>query len=167
MKNFKLVVAAFGIAAISASGVHAQNRKEIIQTLTRKTDSLEKALLGKTETIHKLEVQLAKLEGSTETQEQATRRAEIKADSLIATLLSKNTLIDNLNGQVSKLSKELDSLQSNREALTTEKEALQAELANFRQKKENEPVSHKENSPADRPKENETVPAIQTGNKSE
>ncbi|KAA8476117.1 hypothetical protein BDE36_3055 [Arcticibacter tournemirensis] len=133
MRAIKLFLI-MGVAVIAMSAASAQSKKQMIEILTLKADSLQKALSAKSESFHQLEIKQARLEGATEAHNEVIKRLESKADSLTALLMSKDTTIQSLTTKISALRNVVDVLKAQEKEWSTQNEVLQTELAAFKQK---------------------------------
>ncbi|MDB5032429.1 hypothetical protein, partial [Mucilaginibacter sp.] len=95
MKKGKVVILMIGMVVSGIISAGAQSKKEKIEMLTQKTDSLEKTLSLKNESIVQLQIKLARLEGTKDAHNEQIKRFENKADSLKEELIVTNMTIEN------------------------------------------------------------------------
>ncbi len=133
MKTYQLIALISGLIVFNLPSLNAQSRKEIIESLTQKTDSLNKLLRDKNETIKKTEIQLARLEGAAEANQLFFKQYENRTDSLSRSLSKKDSLINNLNSELTKLKAAFYESEESRKEISTRNDTLQAELAVYKQ----------------------------------
>jgi chromosome segregation ATPase len=134
MKKGKLVILMIGMVVSGLISANAQSKKEKIEMLTRKMDSLEKTLSVKNESLVQLQVKLARQEGTTDAHNAEIKRLENKTDSLKEMLISKNMTIESQASKITQLNTDLSGLQAQQKEWTTKNEALAAELTSLKQK---------------------------------
>jgi chromosome segregation ATPase len=170
MKRGKLVILMIGMVISGMTSVYAQSKKEKIESLTRKIDSLEKALSVKNESLVQSQIKLAKLEGTTDTHNEEIKRLENKADSLKEALITKNMTVENQASKITQLNTDISSLQAQQKEWTSKNDALTAELNSLKQKPGDTGVttvkdSVKDSKSTDPPKEEKKAGNIATSNK--
>ena len=153
MKRGKLVILMIGMVVSGIASVNAQSKKERIELLTRKTDSLEKTLSVKNESLVQLQVKLAKMEGTTDAHNEQIKRLENRADSLKEMLIARNITIESQASKITQLSTDVNGLQTQQKEWATKNEALTLELNSLKQKSGDVGVVLKDVKPADPPKE--------------
>lgn len=134
MKKGKLVILMIGMVVSGLISANAQSKKEKIELLTRKMDSLEKTLSVKNESLVQLQVKLARQEGTTDAHNAEIKRLENKTDSLKEMLISKNMTIESQASKITQLNTDLSGLQAQQKEWTSKNEALAAELTSLKQK---------------------------------
>jgi chromosome segregation ATPase len=153
MKTGKLVILMIGMVVSGIVSVNAQSKKERIELLTRKTDSLEKILSVKNESLVQLQVKLARLEGTADAHNEQLKRFENKADSLKEMLIARNITIESQASKITQLSTDVNGLQTQQKEWASKNEALTLELNSLKQKPGDAGVVLKDVKPADPPKE--------------
>lgn len=135
MKTFRFFMLISGIMAFNITVLNAQtqSRKEIIESLTEKVNSLTRLLKDKDESLKKVEIQLAKMEGAAEANQFFFKQYENKTDSLSKSISNKDSLINNLNNQLTKLKASFFELEENKKEISSKNEILQAELNTYKQ----------------------------------
>src|SRR5690349_21363943 len=136
MKTFQFLMLVTVLIVIDLNNIYAQTRKEVIESLTAQSDSLNKLLKSKTESLHKLELTLAKLEGASEANKSMFQLYNSRTDSLSKSLTKKDSLINHLKDQLTQLKTSLDKLKESQTEMTSKNEALQAELDTYKQNTE-------------------------------
>jgi chromosome segregation ATPase len=152
MKRGKLVILLIGIVAFGITSAYAQSKKEKIELLTRKTDSLEKVLSIKNESLVQLQVKLARLEGATDAHNEVIKRLENKADSLKELLIARNTTIESQTAKITQLTTDISGLQAQQKDWTSKNEALAVELNSLKPKPADAGLPPKDTKTADPPK---------------
>lgn len=132
MKRMRLVLLTISLVATGITGVDAQSKKEMIELLTRKNDSLEKALAAKTESLHQLEVKFAKMEGASGVHQELIKQLQSQSDSLRASLSAKELAIESLDAEKTKLTEEVRNYQALEKEWASKNEGLLAELQSFK-----------------------------------
>lgn len=151
MARVKLFILMIGLTASGIITVKAQSKKERIEILTVETDSLKRTLSAKNDSIHKLEVKLAKFEGAAEAHNEVIKRLESKSDSLKEALAVKSTSVETQTAEITKLNTEIAGLKASEKEWTLQNEALLAELKTYKQNTE-APAPGKEVKVAETPK---------------
>ncbi|WP_207425166.1 hypothetical protein [Pedobacter sp. SYSU D00535] len=151
MKKGQLLVVGAALAGLCVTNAVAQTKKQMIETLTARADSLERMLATRTKAFHECEVKFAKLEGVSETREAAAKKAESKADSLLGLLNTKETIIADLNKQLTDLNTEADSLRTEAKTLADQNQSLTSKLAGLNQTEEKAPAAESKR---------QTIPAV-------
>lgn len=131
MKKVRLFIPVIGLILFTATIAHAQSKKEQISFLSRKADSLQKVLAHTSDSLHHLEIKLARLEGAAEAHKEVINRLESRSDSLNKEVTDKSSAIENLTSQLAKLN---ESMQLKEKEWTAKNEELTAELTVFKQK---------------------------------
>lgn len=149
MKKGKLVILMIAMVVSGLAGANAQSKKEKIEMLTRKMDSLEKMLSVKNESLVQLQVKLAKQEGTTDAHNEEIKRLENKTDSLKGMLISRNMTIESQASKITQLNADLSGLQAQQKDCTSKNEALAAELATLKQKPGDTGTTVSDAKPAD------------------
>jgi len=171
MKRGKLVILMIGVVISGMTSAYAQSKKERIEFLTRKMDSLEKTLSAKNESLVQLQIKLAKLEGTADTHNEQIKRIENKADSLREALIVRNMTIENQESEITQLNTDISELQAQQKEWTSKNEALTAELNSLKQKPSDAVVvttakdSVKDSKPTGSPKEEKKTESIATSSK--
>lgn len=154
------MIAVIGMVVCGTASLKAQSKKEVIQQLNRKADSLQRVLLIREDNIHQLEVKLARIEGAAEVNNGLIKRTESKADSLAQALMARNATIESQKAEIAKLSEEVTGFKNQEKELSTKNEALMAELKTVKDKTtEVAAVPVKETKTAEAPKEAIKPPA--------
>ena len=86
-----------GLMIFSTITLNAQSRKEIIESLTQRTDSLSRLLKNRNEALKNTEIKLAKMEGAAEVNQVFFKQYQGKTDSLLKSLSDKDSVINKLN----------------------------------------------------------------------
>ena len=159
-----------GVAVFGMTSAYAQNKKEKIEVLTRKVDSLEKALSAKNESLVQSQIKLAKLEGTTDTHNEEIKRLENKADSLKETLIARNMTVESQAAKITQLNTDISTLQAQQKEWTSKNDALAAELNSLKPKPSDAGVttakdSVKDAKPTESPKEEKKAGNIATSSK--
>ncbi|WP_426669624.1 hypothetical protein ACPPVU_25835 [Mucilaginibacter sp. McL0603] len=166
MKRGKLVILVIGVVISGMTSVYAQSKKERIEILTRKTDSLEKALSVKNESLVQLEIKLAKLEGTTDTHNEEIKRLENKADSLKEALIVRNMTIESQGSKITQLNKDINGLQAQQKEWTSKNDSLTVELNSLKQRPGDAGVTTvKDSKSTESPKEERKAGSVATSNK--
>jgi chromosome segregation ATPase len=153
MKTGKLIILIIALAASGITAAHAQSRKEKIELLTKKVDSLEKAVSAKSESLQQLQVKLARMEGAADVHTEEIKRLENKSDSLRSALIGKTMAVDAQAAKITELSAQITELQAQGKDLASKNDALTAELKTFKSKPEDTNTTGKDNKLAELPKE--------------
>lgn len=153
MKTGKLVILMIGMVVSGIVSVNAQSKKERIELLTRKTDSLERVLSVKNESLVQLQVKLARLEGTADAHNEQLKRFENKADSLKAMLIARNVTIESQASKITQLSTDINGLQTQQKEWASKNEALTLELNSLKQKPGDVGIVLKDVKSAEPPKE--------------
>jgi chromosome segregation ATPase len=159
MKRGKLVILMIGMVVCGVTSANAQSKKEIIEMLTRKTDSLQKVLSVKSESLVQLQVKLARLEGTADAHNEEIKRIENKADSLKELLVARNMTIESQASKIAQLNTDINGLQAQQKDWTSKNEALATELNSLKQKPDNAGTTLKDAKPTDT-----TKGEVKTGN---
>jgi chromosome segregation ATPase len=149
MKRGKLVILMIGVVVCGVTSANAQSKKEKIEMLTRKTDSLQKVLSVKSESLVQLQIKLARLEGTADAHNEEIKRLENKADSLKELLVARNMTIESQASKITQLNTDINGLQLQQKDLTSKNEALAAELNSLKQKTGDTGIALKDAKPAD------------------
>ncbi|MDB5023801.1 MAG: hypothetical protein JWP78_1556 [Mucilaginibacter sp.] len=165
MKRGKLVILMIGLVVSGLTSVHAQSKKEKIEMLTRRTDSLQRLLSFKNESVIALQVKLARLEGIKEAHNEEIQRLEGKSDSLKELLIARNATIESQAAKIAQLNTDLNGLQAQQKDWASKTEALTAELNSLRPKPVDAGITLKEAKAADTPKEEIKTGNVVSGNK--
>ncbi len=134
MKRGKLVVMMICMVMIGLTGAFAQSKKEKIEDLTRKVDSLQKSLAAKNENLVQTQIKLAKLEGTRDTHNEEIQRLENKVDSLKGALITRNMTVESQASKIAQLNTDISGLQARQKEWTTKNDTLAAELNSLKQK---------------------------------
>jgi len=134
MKTGKLVILMICVVMLGLTGAFAQSKKEKIEDLTRKTDSLQKALSAKNESLVQTQIKLAKLEGTKDAHNEEIQRLESKVDSLKDALITRNMTVESQTSKIAQLNKDLSGLQAQQKEWTTKNDTLTAQLNSLKQK---------------------------------
>jgi chromosome segregation ATPase len=165
MKKGKLIILMIGLVVSGLTSVNAQSKKEKIQMLTRRTDSLQRVLAFRNESVILLQVKLAKLEGIKEAHNEEIQRLENKNDSLKELLIARNMTIESQASKIAQLNTDLNGLQAQQKDWASKNEALAAELNSLKPKPVDAGVALKEAKTADVPKEEVKTGNVVSGNK--
>lgn len=134
MKREKLVIVMICMAMFGFSSTFAQSKKEKIEDLTKKVDSLQKSLFAKNESLVQTQIKLAKLEGTRDTHNEEIQRLENKADSLKEALITKNMTVESQASKIAQLNKDLTGFQAQQKEWTSKNDTLVAQLNSLKQK---------------------------------
>jgi len=96
-----------GLLCCMAFTASAQSKKEQIAQLTHRTDSLHRLLTTTNDSLHRLELKLAHIQGATETRSEMMKHLEDRADSLRQALSARNTTIESQTAKISQLNSDL------------------------------------------------------------
>lgn len=140
MKRGKLVAVMICIATFGLTNALAQSKKEKIEALTKKVDSLEKALSVKNESLIQTQIKLAKMEGTRDAHDEEIKRLENKTDSLKDALITRNMTIESQASKIAQLNKDLSGLQAEQKEWASKNDTLTAELNSMKQKPNDAPV---------------------------
>lgn len=170
MKRGKLVVLMICTVMIGLTNAFAQSKKEKIEDLTRKVDSLQKLLSAKNESLVQAQIKLAKLEGTRDTHNEEIQRLENKVDSLKDALITKNMTVESQASKIAQLNSDISGLQARQKEWASKNDTLAAELNSLKQKPAGAPAttvkdSVKEAKSPAAPKEEERAGNTTTGNK--
>ncbi|MDB4923324.1 hypothetical protein [Mucilaginibacter sp.] len=149
MKKGKLVILMIGMVVSGITSANAQSKKEKIEMLTRKMDSLEKTLSVKNESLVQLQVKLAKQEGTTDAHNEEIKRLENKTDSLKEMLISKNMTIESQASKINQLNLDISGLQTQQKEWTTKNDSLTVALNSLKQKPSDTGIILNDAKPAD------------------
>ncbi len=144
MKTYKFFLLVSGLILFNLTTLNAQSRKEIIESLTNKSDSLNKLLKDKSEALQKAEIQLARMEGAAEANRLFFKQYENRTDSLSKALSNKDSLINNLNSELTKLKAAFYESEESRKQLSSENDTLKVELNTYKQNIPPAPPAKKE-----------------------
>ena len=122
-----------GFLIFGITSLNAQSRKEMIELLIHKTDSLNQLLKDKNEALKKAEIKLAKMEGAAEAKQVFSNQYQGKTDSLSKSLSEKDSIINNLNTELTQLKASIYELQESKKDIIGKNEQLQAELNTYKQ----------------------------------
>jgi len=134
MKTGKLVMLMICVMLFGLTRAFAQSKKEKIEVLTKKVDSLQKALSAKNESLVQAQIKLAKMEGTRDAHDEEIKRLENKADSLKEALITRNMTIESQTSKIAQLNKDLSGLQAQQKEWTTKNDTLAAQLNSLKQK---------------------------------
>jgi septal ring factor EnvC (AmiA/AmiB activator) len=165
MKRGKLVILMIGIVLSGITNAYAQSKKEKIELLTRRADSLEKVLSTKNENLVQLQIKLARFEGATDAHNEVIKRLENKADSLKELLIARNTTIESQASKITQLTTDINGLQAQQKDWTSKNEALALELNSLKPKPADAGIALKEVKPADPPKADAKAANVVSDNK--
>lgn len=135
MKTYKFFMLISGLMLFNITILNAQtqSRKEIIELLTEKVNSLTRLLKDKDETLKKVEIKLAKMEGAAEANQLFFKQYENKTDSLSKSISNKDSLIINLKNELTKLKASFYELEESKKEISSKNETLQLELNTYKQ----------------------------------
>jgi chromosome segregation ATPase len=167
MKKGKVVILMIGIVVSGIISVSAQSKKERIELLTQKTDSLEKTLSLKNESLVQLQVKLARIEGATDAHNEQIKRLENKADSLKEMLITRNMTIESQAIKIKQLYTDFTALQAQQKDWASKNEALTVELNSLKQKPADAGIALKDTKPADTKPVDPPKEEVKTGTKPE
>ena len=122
------------LLVVSTAQSSAQSKKELVEMFAVKTDSLNNLLMAKNESLQKLEIKLAKLEGAAEANDKNFKRIESRTDSLSKTLALKDSIIKSLKVELTTLTSSMDQLRETHKEATSKNEELQAEIDTYKDK---------------------------------
>jgi chromosome segregation ATPase len=128
MKRGKLVILTICLVMIGLTNAFAQSKKEKIEVLTKKVDSLQKALSAKNESLVQVQVKLAKMEGTRDAHDEEIKRLENKTDSLKDALITRNMTIESQASKIAQLNTDLSGLQAQQKEWTSKNDTLAAQL---------------------------------------
>ncbi|MDO3625504.1 hypothetical protein [Mucilaginibacter sp. BT774] len=170
MKRGKIVIMMTCLVMFGLTNAFAQSKKEKIQALTKKVDSLEKVLSVKNESVVQLQIKLAKLEGTKEAHDEVIKRLENKSDSLKELLITKNLTVESQASKIAQLNKDLSVLQAQQKEWTSKNDTLTIELNSLKQKPADSSATAvkdlvKDSKSTGSPKEEGKAGNITTGNK--
>ena len=166
MKRGKLVILMIGVVVSGMTSAYAQSKKEKIEMLTRKMDSLEKVLSVKNESLVQLQIKLARMEGTADTHNEEIKRLENKADSLKEALIVRKMTVESQASKITQLNADIGGLQAQQKEWTSKNDALTAELNSLKQKPGDAGVTTvKDSKSTESPKEGEKAGNIATSNK--
>lgn len=134
MKRGKLVVLMISVAMFGSINAFAQSKKEKIEALTKKADSLQKVLSAKNESLVQAQIKLAKMEGTRDAHDEEIKRLENKTDSLKDALIKRNMTIESQASKITQLNKDLSGLQDQQKEWTSKNDTLTAQLNLLKQK---------------------------------
>lgn len=137
MKRGNLVAVMICIATFGLTNAFAQSKKEKIEALTKKVDSLQKVLSAKNESLVQVQIKLAKMEGTRDAHDEEIKRLENKTDSLKDALFTRNMTIESQASKIAQLNKDLSGLQAEQKEWTSKNDTLTAELSSLKQKPNN------------------------------
>lgn len=140
MKRGKLVAAMICLAILGLTNAFAQSKKEKIEALSKKVDSLQKVLSVKNESLVQIEVKLAKMEGTRDAHDEEIKRLENITDSLKDALITRNMTIESQATKIAQLNKDLNGLQAEQKEWASKNDTLVAELNSMKQKPNDAPV---------------------------
>lgn len=146
MKRGKLVAAMICITIFGLTSVFAQSKKEKIEALTKKVDSLQKVLSAKNESLIQLQIKLAKMEGTKDAHDEEIKRLENKTDSLKDALITKNMTIESQASKIAQLNKDLSGLQAEQKEWASKNDTLTTELNSLKQKPNDAPATSAKDS---------------------
>ena len=134
MKRGKLVALMICMVMFGLTNAFAQSKKEKIEALTKKVDSLQKALSAKNESLVQEQIKLAKMEGTKDAHDEEIKRLENKTDSLKDALITRNMTVESQASKIAQLNKDLSGLQAEQKEWTSKNDTLSAELNSLKQK---------------------------------
>ncbi|HEY9003444.1 MAG TPA: hypothetical protein VIM89_18955 [Mucilaginibacter sp.] len=134
MKRGKLVVMMICMVMLGLTNAFAQSKKEKIEDLTRKVDSLQKQLSAKNESLVQTQIKLAKMEGTKDAHDEEIQRLENKVDSLKDALITRNMTVESQASKIAQLNKDLSGLQAQQKEWTSKNDTLTAQLNSLKQK---------------------------------
>ena len=134
MKTGKLVILIIYMVMIGLTNAFAQSKKEKIEDLTKKVDSLQKSLFTKNESLVQTQIKLAKLEGARDTHNEEIQRLEKKTDSLKDALITRNMTVESQASKIAQLNKDLSGLQAQQKEWTSKNDTLAAQLNSLKPK---------------------------------
>jgi len=172
MKTGKLIILMICMVVFGLTNAFAQSKKEKIEVLTKKVDSLQKALSAKNESLVQAQIKLAKLEGTKDAHNEEIKRLEDKSDSLKEALITKNMTVENQTAKITQLTKDISGLQAQQKEWTSKNDTLTAELNSLKQKPSDTPVavvkdSVKDTKASGATKEGEKAVTVTPANKPE
>ncbi|MDB5031260.1 hypothetical protein [Mucilaginibacter sp.] len=153
MKKGKVVILMIGMVVSGIISAGAQSKKEKIEMLTQRTDSLEKTLSLRNDSIVQLKIKLARLEGTKDAHNEQIKRFENKADSLKEELIVSNMTVENQQAKITQLNADINGLQTQQKEWASKNEALTLEVNSLKPKPAEAGVAVKDTKPADPPKE--------------
>jgi chromosome segregation ATPase len=141
MKRGKLVILMICMVIFGLTNAFAQSKKEKIEGLTKKVDSLEKALSVKNESLVQTQIKLAKLEGTRDTHNEEIKRLEDKADSLKEALITKNMTVESQASKIAQLNADISGLQAQQKEWTSKNDTLTSQLNSLKPKPSDIPAT--------------------------
>lgn len=165
MKTGKLVIMMICVVMLGLTNAFAQSKKERIEVLTKKVDSLQKVLSAKNESLVQVQLKLAKMEGTTDAHNEEIKRLEDKTDSLKDALIAKKMTIESQASKIAQLNSDISGLQAQQKEWTTKNDTLAAQLSSLKQKPNDAATIVKDAKPAGAPKEEGKAGNQPVGNK--
>jgi len=141
MKRGKLVVLMNCMVMFGLTNAFAQSKKEKIEALTKKVDSLQKVLSAKNESLVQVQLKLAKMEGTRDAHDEEIKRLENKTDSLKDALITRNMTVESQASKIVQLNKDLSSLQAQQKEWTSKNDTLTTQLNSLKQKPGDAPTT--------------------------
>lgn len=134
MKRGKLVIVMICMVTFGLTDAFAQSKKEKIEDLTRKVDSLQKSLSAKNESLAQTQIKLAKLEGTKDAHDEEIKRLENKTDSLKDALITRNMTVESQASKIAQLNTDISGLQAQQKQWTSKNDTLTAQLNSLKSK---------------------------------
>jgi chromosome segregation ATPase len=134
MKKTRFMVLLGVMAVMGTTVAKGQSKKEKIAALTFQVDSLQDALRAKNESVIRLQIKLAKIEGETDAKDQEVKRLETRDDSLKDALMTRKATIDSQAAKIAQLTSDNATLQAQQKELTSKNDDLNTQLADLKPK---------------------------------
>jgi chromosome segregation ATPase len=141
MKRGKSVFLMICLMTLGLTNAFAQSKKEKIEALTKKADSLQKALSAKNESLVQVQIKLAKLEGTRDAHDEEIKRLENKTDSLKDALITRNMTVESQASKIAQLNKDLSALQAEQKEWISKNDTLTAQLNSLRPRSNDVPAT--------------------------
>ena len=141
MKRGKAVILMICLVMFGLTNAFAQSKKEKIEALTKKVDSLQKVLSAKNESLVQAQIKLAKMEGTRDAHDEEIKRLENKTDSLKDALITRNITVESQASNIAQLNKDLSDLQAQQKEWISKNDTLTAQLNSVKQKPAEAPTT--------------------------
>jgi len=134
MKRGKLIAVMICMVMFGLTNAFGQSKKEKIEALTKKVDSLQKILSAKNESLVQVQIKLAKMEGTRDAHNEEIKRLEDKTDSLKDALITRNMTVESQASKIAQLNTQITTLQAQQKEWTSKNDTLAAQLSFLKQK---------------------------------
>lgn len=134
MKRGKLIAVMICMVMFGLTNAFGQSKKEKIEALTKKVDSLQKILSAKNESLVQVQIKLAKMEGTRDAHNEEIKRLEDKTDSLKDALITRNMTVESQASKIAQLNTQITTLQAQQKEWTSKNDTLTAQLSSQKQK---------------------------------